>query len=104
MSKAVRSWMREAFSEKGIGSAKRLVGAFICVVTMGCIVYLTIKEGATPAVQDLLQTSMIVGASLLGLYSITSIWKGGKVSTSSSEKFNDEGTLVERQNEEEKTE
>ena len=98
------TWFREAFSEKGIGSAKRLIGAFICVVSMGCIVYLTIKNGAVPIVEDLLQTSMIVGASLLGLYSITSIWKGGKFSTSSSEKFNDDGTLVEKHEEEEKTE
>lgn len=104
MSKNSMTWFREAFSEKGVGSAKRLIGAFICVVSMGCIVYLTIRDGGTPVVQDLLQTSMIVGASLLGLYSITSIWKGGKVSTSSSEKFNDDGTLVEKQTEEEKSE
>ena len=74
------TWLYEAFSEKGVGSAKRLAGMFLVVVSMGCIVYLTIIHGATPLVQDLLQTSLITGAALLGLHSITSIWKNGSMS------------------------
>ena len=75
-----KQWLYEVFSEKGVGSAKRLIGAFISVVSMGCIVYLTVTAGPVVIVQDLLQTSLITGASLLGLYSITSIWKNGSMS------------------------
>lgn len=74
------TWLYEAFSEKGVGSAKRLAGMFLVVVSMACIVYLTIIHGATPLIQDLLQTSLITGAALLGLHSITSIWKNGSMS------------------------
>lgn len=80
ISKSSREWWREVFSEKGIGSVKRVVGTFISVISMGCIVYLTITAGPIAIVEDLLQTSLITGASLLGLYSITSIWKNGSMS------------------------
>ena len=73
-------WWREVFSEKGIGSAKRVAGAFITFISMGCITYLTITAGPIMIVENLLQTSLITGAALLGLYSITSIWKNGSMS------------------------
>jgi hypothetical protein len=78
--KTSREWWREVFSEKGIGSVKRVVGTFISVVSMGCIVYLTITAGPVMIVENLLQTSLITGAALLGLHSITSIWKNGSMS------------------------
>ena len=78
--KSSREWWRDVFSEKGVGSVKRVVGAFISFVSMCCIVYLTITAGPVAIVEDLLQTSLITGASLLGLYSITSIWKNGSMS------------------------
>ena len=75
-----KEWLYDAFSEKGVGSAKRLIGAFISIISMACIVYLTITAGAVTIVQDLLQTSLITGSALLGLSSITSIWKNGSMS------------------------
>ena len=78
--KSGKEWWREVFSEKGVGSVKRVIGSFITVVSMACIVYLTITAGPVAIVQDLLQTSLITGAALLGLYSITSIWKNGSMS------------------------
>ena len=75
-----KGWWYEAFSEKGVGSAKRLAGLFISFVSMCCIVYLTITAGPVMIVENLLQTSLITGAALLGLYSITSIWKNGSMS------------------------
>ncbi len=78
--KSPREWWREVFSEKGIGSAKRVAGAFITVISMGCIAYLTITAGPIMIVENLLQTSLITGAALLGLHSITSIWKNGSMS------------------------
>ena len=84
--KSTREWWREVFSEKGIGSAKRVAGAFITVVSMGCIIYLTITAGPIMIVENLLQTSLITGAALLGLHSITSIWKNGSMSVGSGGK------------------
>ena len=78
--KSSREWWREVFSEKGVGSVKRVAGAFITVISMACIVYLTITAGPVMIVENLLQTSLITGAALLGLYSITSIWKNGSMS------------------------
>jgi len=75
-----KNWLYEAMSEKGIGSAKRLAGIFITFISMGCIIYLTITAGPTIIVENLLQTSLITGAALLGLSSITSIWKHGSMS------------------------
>ena len=78
--KSAREWWREVFSEKGVGSVKRVAGAFITGISMACIVYLTITAGPVMIVENLLQTSLITGAALLGLYSITSIWKNGSMS------------------------
>ena len=78
--KSSREWWREVFSEKGVGSVKRVAGAFITGISMACIVYLTITAGPVMIVENLLQTSLITGAALLGLYSITSIWKNGSMS------------------------
>jgi len=78
--KSAKEWWREVFSEKGIGSVKRVAGAFITFISMCCIVYLTITAGPVMIVENLLQTSLITGAALLGLYSITSIWKNGSMS------------------------
>ena len=78
--KTSKEWWREVFSEKGIGSVKRVAGTFITVISMGCIVYLTITAGPVMIVENLLQTSLITGAALLGLHSITSIWKNGSMS------------------------
>lgn len=75
-----REWWRDVFSEKGVGSVKRVAGAFIVFVSMCCIVYLTITAGPVMIVENLLQTSLVTGAALLGLYSITSIWKNGSMS------------------------
>lgn len=78
--KTFKNWFYDAMSEKGVGSAKRLAGLIITIVSMACITYLTIAAGPVVVVQDLLQTSLITGAALLGLYSITSIWKNGSMS------------------------
>jgi len=64
-------------SENGVGSSKRLVGSIAMLIALGCIVYLTITEGCTNCVEGLLQVLIITSCSLLGLSSITSIWKTG---------------------------
>jgi hypothetical protein len=66
-------------SENGVGSSKRLVGSIAMLIALGCIVYLTITEGCTNCVEGLLQVLIITSCSLLGLSSITSIWKTGGI-------------------------
>ena len=65
------SFMREAFSERGVASSKRLLGALCLLVCLGVISYLAFTEGGTNTVESLLQTVLIVAATLLGLGSIT---------------------------------
>lgn len=82
--KTARQFWREIFSENGIGSSKRLVGSVSMLVVLGCIIYLTIKDGGTSVVEGLLQVLMITSCSLLGLSTVTNIWKGGKTSINSN--------------------
>ena len=64
----------------GIVSSKRVMGMLTLLVCLGCIIYLVIAEGGTNVVENLLQTGMVMAASLLGISSVTSIWKGNQVS------------------------
>ena len=61
-------------------SSKRVVGLMLSLVSMACIIYLTVKDGGTIVVENLIQTSLVMGASLLGISSVTSIWKNGSIS------------------------
>ena len=89
--KSSREFWREIFSENGIGSSKRIVGTLAMLVALGCIIYLTITEGCTNCVEGLLQVLIITSCSLLGLSSVTSIWKSGKVSVSQENKKEENG-------------
>lgn len=77
-------------SENGNGSSKRLFGDIAILVALGCIIYLTVTEGCTDCVEGLLQVLIITSCSLLGLSSVTGIWKNGKVSTSQEKKKEEE--------------
>lgn len=70
------NFFAELFSSSGTVSSKRVIGTFVLVVVMGCVVYLTVIEGGTRAVEELLSTAMFLAAGLLGISNITSIWKG----------------------------
>ncbi|MCH5167485.1 MAG: hypothetical protein J1F35_06270 [Erysipelotrichales bacterium] len=62
-------------TELSDGIEKTTVGALSMFVLIGCIVYLVIKEGATPTVDSLMTTAMIVAATLMGVNSVTEIFK-----------------------------
>lgn len=63
--------------ENGILSSKRLMGVVILVICMICTCWLVYNEGGTQVVENLLQTLMIMAAALLGISSVTGIWKKG---------------------------
>ena len=63
--------------ENGKLSSKRVMGVVVLSVCMLCTVWLVYAEGGTQVVENLLQTLMIMAAALLGISSITGIWKKG---------------------------
>ena len=63
--------------ENGRLSSKRITGVVILAVCMLCTVWLVYAEGGTQVVENLLQTLMIMAAALLGISSVTGIWKKG---------------------------
>lgn len=71
------NFFKAMLSENGEPSSKRFVGFISYIVALGCIIGLTIKDGATIIVEDLIQTLLISASGLLGLSSVTSIWKNG---------------------------
>lgn len=78
-------------SGTGEVSSKRVSGILSLLVSLGCIVYLTIDEGGTSVVESLIQTTLIMAACLLGVSSVTGIWKG-KVSNPQINDKNKKGT------------
>ena len=80
----MKKFFIEMLSELGAdgkmhASSKRVMGAITLVIALVCMVYLTYIDRGTTVVENLLQTSMIMAASLLGISSITGIWKGNSV-------------------------
>jgi hypothetical protein len=73
-----KDFWRLVFCENGSPSSKRVMGAICLVVCLFCLVWLTIKEGGTRVVENIMQTLLIVSSALLGISSVTSIWKGNK--------------------------
>lgn len=69
------NFIKKMLSSSSEVSSKRVSGLLSLLVSLGCIVYLTIDEGGTSTVESLLQTSLIIASCLLGVSSVTSIWK-----------------------------
>ena len=70
----------------GIISSKRVMGVVVLSVCVLCTCWLVYAEGGTAVVENLLQTLMIMSAALLGISSITGIWrKGGKTEIKAEE-------------------
>lgn len=83
------NWFREIFSgANGKLSAKRVLGGLALGVALACSIYLTITEGGTAMVENLLMTIFILAASLLGLPAITGAW--GKSSMSVQNNVNNQ--------------
>lgn len=84
-------FLREMLSENGgVPSTKRVIGSLSYLTCLVCMVILVIREGGSFVVESLIQTVLITATSLLGISSVTSIWKQGKntssVSTSETSK------------------
>lgn len=66
-------------SGRGEISSKRLTGIWLILLVSFCILWLMFTEGGSNVVESLLETSLIIAASLLGLSSVTGIFKRPKL-------------------------
>lgn len=73
--KTVRNLLIEAFCENGVGSSKRIVGTFMIICVMFCTIWSCIEFGMTEPVKSVIETEIITAGALLGITSITNIWK-----------------------------
>ena len=65
-------------SENGIASSKRVLGGICLLVVLAAWVYVIIKEGLTENAKDLAEMMIGTAGLLLGISSVTSIWKENK--------------------------
>lgn len=65
-------WIAEQLAD---GLEKSTVGAITMFGVMACVIYLVVKEGGSQSVESLLTTAMIVSATLMGVNSVTDIFK-----------------------------
>lgn len=87
--------MREMVSgANGIISSKRVMGVVTLAICLGCTIWLVISEGGTMVVENLLQTLMIMAAALLGISSVTGIWRKGTDKTIKQEDIIEEQTVI----------
>lgn len=73
--KGIIRFIKDMLSGQGEISSKRVSGMTMILTALACIVYLTASEGGTTTVQSLVETTIITGACLLGVSSVTGIWK-----------------------------
>lgn len=70
---------REIFSaSSGYLSSKRILGAIVLMTCLIFVVIQAVREGMTDNIKDLFEILIITSTALLGITSVTSIWKGGK--------------------------
>jgi hypothetical protein len=70
------NFWRQVFSgANGYASSKRILGAFCLLVCVGLIIYLAIVSKDSDNVKNLIEMMMGVSALLLGINSVTSIWR-----------------------------
>lgn len=70
--------LQSIFSGSGTISSKRVTGVWLIMLVSFCIIWIMVHEGGTNVVENLLETCLIVAASLLGISSITGIFKGNQ--------------------------
>ena len=70
--------LRETFSaSSGHLSSKRILGG---IVLISCLIFCIVqgaREGMTDNIKDLFEILIITSTALLGITSVTSIWKNG---------------------------
>lgn len=78
------------FSENGTPSSKRVLGCLMLITILGVLISFSITEGCTDNVKDIIELVIITAGALLGISSVTSIWKGGNSAVKSDRNEDDE--------------
>ena len=79
MEKKKPSILKDILSgENGHLSSKRVLGAIVLLTCLICVVVQAAKEGVTDNLKELFEWLIITSTALLGITSITGIWKGKK--------------------------
>ena len=73
-------FLRQAFCEKGFPSSKRVLAGLIVVVVCFCTIFICCNNPMNEIIRSLLEVEIITACSLLGVSSVTSIWKQGNSS------------------------
>lgn len=68
-------WISNMFNGRGTISSKRVTGCWLILLVSFCILWIMFHEGGTDNVESLLEACLIIAASLLGLSSVTGIFK-----------------------------
>lgn len=71
----ILGFIKAMLSEKGEPSCKRVVGTLMVIVVSTCVIIESAKRGITTNVENILQTMLVCACSLIGLYSVTNIFK-----------------------------
>ena len=61
--------------ESGHLSSKRVLGAIVLLTCLVCVVIQAAKEGVTDNITTLFEWLIVTSTTLLGITSVTSIWK-----------------------------
>ena len=70
---------REIFSaNSGYLSSKRILGAIVLLACLIMVMIQASREGITDNIKSLIEVLIITSTALLGITSVTSIWKGKK--------------------------
>ena len=85
MSKGVKEFLYECFSENGRGSSKRVLACIMITVVLGVLITFSITDGCTENVKDIIELVIITAGALLGISNVTSIWKGQSKNSKNSD-------------------
>lgn len=73
------SMLKELFSsDSGYLSSKRVLGGIVLISCLIFTIVQAVREGMTDNIKDLFEILIITSTTLLGITSITNIWKNGK--------------------------
>lgn len=86
MKKEKQNILREIFSaSSGYLSSKRILGAIVLLACLVIAIAQAIREGMTDNIKDLFEVLIITSTALLGITSVTNIWKGSKMKNKKEE-------------------
>lgn len=79
MERHTNNQFKEIFcASNGYLSSKRVLGAIVLLGCLGVVIGEAIAEGITDNIKSLIEVLIITSTALLGITSVTNIWKQGK--------------------------